>query len=96
VEAIFAVLDGKGRLLGSRELWRNALKMTWSQEFGINCVSSKYTYWISIMIELGTINVDDGATSSWSSKRRYFRKTWWIEENEFHAITNILVIESQL
>lgn len=70
--------------------------MRWTEEFGIDCVTSEDTDWVSIVIELRTINVDERATSRWASQWRHLRKTWRIKEDELVAIRNILVIKSKL
>jgi hypothetical protein len=69
--------------------------MTWVHELGINCVAAKYAYWVTCMIELGTINVDNSSARRRSSQRRHLRKTWWVEENELEGIRNILIVKTQ-
>jgi hypothetical protein len=68
----------------------------WSHELSINCDTSKDTDWISSVVELVTIDVDISTTIGWTSKRSGLSNSWWVEENEFHTISNILVVQSQL
>lgn len=96
MEPILTILDCESGLTSLWEWRSNALKMSWTEEFGWHCVAAKDTDWISRVVELGTVDVDLGATSEWASQRRDLRKTWWIEEDELKPIGNILVVKGEL
>lgn len=70
--------------------------MSWSHEFGSDCDTSEDANWISLVSELGTVNLNLSSSCNWSSQWSNFRKSWWVEEDELKTFGCILVIESKL
>jgi hypothetical protein len=96
MESIFSVFDGQGSFSSLVERWGNAAQMSWTHELGSDSDSTKDANWISSVVELGTEDLNISSSSNWTSKRSNLRKAWWVEEDEFKSISDILVVESQL
>jgi hypothetical protein len=48
------------------------------------------------MVELGTKDMHFSSTGNWASQWRHLRESWWVEEDEFQALSDILVVQSKL
>jgi hypothetical protein len=70
--------------------------MGWSHEFGSDSDTSEDANWVSGVVELGTIDLHVSSTGDWTSQWSDLRKSWWVEENEFETISDILVVEGKL
>jgi len=96
MELIFPILDDHGNLSRLVVWWRNTHQMWRAHELSIDCDTTEDTDWFSNVIELLTIDMYFSTTIGWSSKRSGLSNAWWVEENEFKTISNILVVQSQL
>ena len=95
VESVLSILNNHGGLSSLMEWWGYARQVRWGQKLSINCDTSKDTDWISSVVELVTIDVDFSTTIGWSSKRSGLSNSWWVEEYEFHTISDILVVDCE-
>jgi hypothetical protein len=89
MESILSILDSESGFSGFIEWRSNAAEMSWSHEFSCDSDTSEDANWVSCMIELGTIDVNNSSTGNWASQWSHLRKTWWVEEDELKSLSGV-------
>jgi hypothetical protein len=96
VESVLSVFNDEFFLSWLIGWWHDAAQVSWSQEFGCDGNADDLTNWVSSMVELGTKDMHFSSTGNWASQWRHLRESWWVEEDEFQALSDILVVQSKL